>query len=241
MGRLFNMDNKFFQVMGRIADLLILNLLFLVCCIPVITIGPSLAALHYVLLKMSRNEESYLIRSFFKSFKENFRQGVIINLILLAAALILYVDFNLISSMTGMMAKALYYIFLVLTLLFAMMYMYVYPLLAKFYNSVSTIFKNSMLMAIRHLPYTLLCLVISVLPFGIFLVPSYQAQATLLMLFFLMGCSLVTFINDHFFVKIFDNYIPDEEEEASGGMLSEGTEELPGSSQAPSDKNGGSL
>ena len=82
MNRFFSMDNKFFQAMGRIADLLILNLVFLVCCIPVVTIGPALTALHYVTLKMARNEESYIIRSFFKSFKQNFRQGLIINLIL---------------------------------------------------------------------------------------------------------------------------------------------------------------
>lgn len=237
MGRIFNMDNKFFQVMGRIADLIILNLIFLVCCIPVITIGPALTALHYVLMKMCRDEESYLIRSFFKSFKENFRQGVIINLIVLAAALILYMDFNLISAMTGTVAKALYYIFLVLALLFAMMYMYIYPLLAKFYNSIATIFKNSMLMAIRHLPYTLLCLVVSALPIGIFLIPNYQAQATLLMLFFLMGCSLVAFINDHFFVKIFNNYIPNEEEESGD----DGSGELPDNDQSPSDGSGSAL
>lgn len=69
MDRLFNMDNKFFTVMGRVADLIMLNVVFLICCLPIVTIGASLTALHYVTLKMARNEESYIIRSFFKSFK----------------------------------------------------------------------------------------------------------------------------------------------------------------------------
>ena len=69
MDRLFNMDNKFFTVMGRVADLIMLNVVFLICCLPIVTIGASLTALHYVTLKMTRNEESYIIRSFFKSFK----------------------------------------------------------------------------------------------------------------------------------------------------------------------------
>ena len=66
MDKLFNMDNKFFTVMGHVADLMILNIVFLICCLPVVTIGASLTALHYVTLKMARNEESYIVRSFFK-------------------------------------------------------------------------------------------------------------------------------------------------------------------------------
>ena len=86
MDRLFNMDNKFFTVMGRVADLIMLNVVFLICCLPIVTIGASLTALHYVTLKMTRNEESYIIRSFFKSFKQNFKQATVINLIMLAVA-----------------------------------------------------------------------------------------------------------------------------------------------------------
>ena len=82
MDRLFNMDNKFFTVMGRVADLIMLNVVFLICCLPIVTIGASLTALHYVTLKMARNEESYIIRSFFKSFKQNFKQATVINLII---------------------------------------------------------------------------------------------------------------------------------------------------------------
>lgn len=88
MDRLFNMDNKFFTVMGRVADLIMLNVVFLICCLPIVTIGASLTALHYVTLKMARNEESYIIRSFFKSFKQNFKQATVINLIMLAVAAI---------------------------------------------------------------------------------------------------------------------------------------------------------
>ena len=100
MDKLFNMDNKFFTVMGHVADLMILNIVFLICCLPVVTIGASLTALHYVTLKMARNEESYIVRSFFKSFKQNFRQATIINLIMLAVGAVLYVDLNIVTNMT---------------------------------------------------------------------------------------------------------------------------------------------
>ena len=80
MNRFFNMDNKFFVFMGRVADLLLLNFLCILCCIPVVTAGASITALYYVTLKMARDEESYIARSFFRSFKQNFKQATIINI-----------------------------------------------------------------------------------------------------------------------------------------------------------------
>ena len=92
MDKLFNMDNKFFSFMGRAADLFMLNVVFVICCLPVVTIGASLTALHYVTLKMARNEESYIIRSFFKSFKQNFKQATGMWMLFLVAFFILSVD-----------------------------------------------------------------------------------------------------------------------------------------------------
>ena len=86
MNRFFNMDNKFFVFMGRVADLLLLNFLCILCCIPVVTAGASITALYYVTLKMARDEESYIARSFFRSFKQNFKQATIINIIMLLTA-----------------------------------------------------------------------------------------------------------------------------------------------------------
>ena len=63
---LFNMDNAFWRTMGKIADLIILNILFIICCIPIVTIGASYTALYTVMLKLVKNEEPYIFRGFFK-------------------------------------------------------------------------------------------------------------------------------------------------------------------------------
>ena len=68
MGRLFSLDSPLFSFLSKVADLILLNILVIICCIPVITVGASMTALHYVVLKMVRDEESYIVRSFFKSF-----------------------------------------------------------------------------------------------------------------------------------------------------------------------------
>ena len=99
MGRFFSMDNKFFTFMNKVADLCILNIICLVCCIPIVTAGASITAMYYVTLKMVRNEEAYIVRSFFKSFKDNFKQATIINLIMIAVGVVLYLDLNVAKNM----------------------------------------------------------------------------------------------------------------------------------------------
>ena len=101
MGRFFSMDNKFFTFMNKVADLCILNIICLVCCIPIVTAGASITAMYYVTLKMVRNEEAYIVRSFFKSFKDNFKQATIINLIMIAVGAVLYLDLNVAKNMPG--------------------------------------------------------------------------------------------------------------------------------------------
>ena len=130
MDRFFNMDNKFFTFMSRVADLIILNLLCIVCCIPVVTIGPSIAAMFYVTLKMVRNEESYIVRGFFKSFKQNLKQGIVINLIMLAAALLLYFDISICRSTPGTIGKVLMVLFMMILVVYLMIFLYLYPVLA---------------------------------------------------------------------------------------------------------------
>lgn len=217
MNRLFSMDNKFFVFMGRVADLCLLNILCLICCIPIITAGASLTALFYVTLKMVRNEEAYIIRSFFKSFKENFKQATIINIIMLAAAALLYLDTTISRSMAAPMSQVMGLIFAVFSLIFAMIFLYVYPLLAKFYNSIKNTFRNALLMSIRHLPYTILMLLISLCPLLVFFIPTLQVQMTVILLLVFFGVAVVAYVNSIFFVKIFDKYIPEEEGAEAAG------------------------
>ena len=213
MDRFFNMDNKFFTVMNRVADLIILNLLCLVLCIPVVTIGPALTALFYMTLKMVRNEESYIVRGFFHSFKDNFKQGLVINLIMLAAGGLLWLDFSLVNQMEGISAIVMYFLLMIVLLLYLMIFTYVYPVLSKFVNTVRGTFTNAFLMSIRHLPYTLLMILVTVIPIVAIFFAAGQLQGILTPLYLLVAVSGVAYINSYFLVRIFDNYIPKTEEE----------------------------
>lgn len=216
MGRFFNMDNKFFVFMGRLADLCMLNILCIICCLPVVTAGASLTALYYVTMKMVRNEESYIFRSFFKSFKQNFRQATVINLIMLAAAALLYLDTRITKAMADPVGKILAMIFALFTMIYLIILLYLYPVLAKFYNSIKNTLKNALLMGIRHLPYTFLMLAVCASPLLILFIPSFQVQMFLILVLILIGPALAAYCNSHFFVRIFDKYIPEEADASEG-------------------------
>ena len=97
---IFDMDSGFFRALSRLADLMILNLIFVVCCIPIVTIGPALTAMHYVTLKMVDNEEGYIVRGFFKSFRQNLRQAIIIWVIMLLLGCLLATDLLILREAT---------------------------------------------------------------------------------------------------------------------------------------------
>ena len=90
MRSFFNLDNPLMQFLSTLTDIVILNVISLICCIPVVTIGASLTALHYVTIRMARKEEGYIIRDFFKSFRQNFIQSTVIWLLFLVISFFFY-------------------------------------------------------------------------------------------------------------------------------------------------------
>ena len=74
---IFEEGSPFQGFLNKVTDLLILNLVTLLLCLPVITAGAALTAMHYVLLKMVRGEEGYIVKSFFRAFKREFRQATV--------------------------------------------------------------------------------------------------------------------------------------------------------------------
>lgn len=218
MSGFFDMDNKFFTAMSKVADFCILTIVALICCIPIITIGASLTSLYYVTLKMVRNEESYIVRSFFKAFKQNFRQATIIHLIMLVIAGILGCDMYFSYQMDNAVGRVLRVSFMVIAIFYLVVLLYVYPILAKFYNSIKNTLRNALFMAILNLPYTVIMLLIAACPILIFFVKSAVIQSILFMLLVFFGLGTIAYYQSFFFVKIFDKYIPNEEEGTVSGQ-----------------------
>lgn len=215
MNRFFNMESPIFVFLSRMADLMILNVVFLITCIPIVTIGAAWTSLYYVTLKMVRNEESYIVRSYLKSFKQNFKQSTLMWIIVLILGFLLYMDLRImtvIESSAGSNVIRIGIYMLGLVGIFVLQYLF--PLVAKFFNSTKNMFRNAFLMAIRHLPQTVIMAVISVGSVIITFLNGWTLTYGLL-IWIMIGFALVAMANSWFLVRIFDKYIPEEEDQTS--------------------------
>lgn len=212
MSRFFNMESPIFVFLSRMADLMILNVVFLITCIPIVTIGAAWSSLYYVTLKMVRNEESYIVRSYFKSFKQNFKQSTLIWIIVLILGFLLYMDLRIMTVMESSAGSNVIRIGIyMLGLVGIFVLQYLFPLVAKFFNSTKNMFRNAFLMAIRHLPQTVVMAVISAGSVILTFLNGWTLTYGLL-IWIMVGFALVAMANSWFLVRIFDNYVPKEEE-----------------------------
>ena len=156
-------DSPVMRVLGRLGDIIILNMIFVVGCIPVITIGTSLSALYAVAMKMARGEDPSVWKEFWKAYKRNFRPATICWLVMAVIAILLFVDFRIIGVLkrgSESMYSIMRIVLAVILGMWMLMFQYLFPYIARFENTVKQTLKNAFLLMIRHLPWALLLLVI---------------------------------------------------------------------------------
>ena len=151
MGNLFNMDNAFFRFMGKLFDVVALSLVYVIVCIPLITIGPATSALYYASVKSIRRDRSYPIKEFFHSFKRDFRQSFIMELILIIVGIILYVDIKFIGGYVEGLLENVRYVYLVIGLVLLFISIYAFPIISRFSLKLTGILKLSFYLSIRHI------------------------------------------------------------------------------------------
>ena len=162
-------DSNFMSSLGVLANLMLLNFLTILLCIPVVTAGASLTAMHYVLQKQARDEEGDLMQQFFRSFKLNFKQATIIWIIMLVVYAAMFVDWRIIrmqgDQFPGIVIILLYGAIAVIYLIS----LYVLPVLARYRNTIGGTFKTAFAMAVYGFSRmrTLLCGIINLLPLAI--------------------------------------------------------------------------
>lgn len=200
MNGLFSINGSLWNISNKALHFLWLSILWLVCSLPVVTIGASTSALYSITLKYARDEEGYLTSSFFTAFRQNWKQGTAIWLILLLVGLFLGVDFVVYyrSGATGIGHMILMTLCFSLTLVYILMNLYVYAVLAKFQNSVFHILKNSCIMAVCHWPSSLAMLILSL----VILAAGFLAFPPLL---FFTPAGL-SYLHAKFLCRIFDRY-----------------------------------
>lgn len=208
MSRFFDLESPLMTGLNKFADLIILNLLTIVCCIPIFTIGASITALHYVCLKIVRDEETYIVKSYIKSFKQNFKQATIIWLIELVVIVILVMDFYLMGHSNVEFPSWLPAALLAVDGLIFILGLHIFPLLSRFENSVSRTIKNSVMIGILTLPRTVLMAIVCAVP----VVLIYFFEQILAPLMLLLGISGPAFVCALIYNKTFKRFEPKQED-----------------------------
>lgn len=219
MGGIFSLDGPLARVLGRVADCLILSVLWLLCSLPLVTMGAATAALYTMTLRMVRNEEGKIVSGFWKAFRLNLCQGICIHLILTVLAVMIYIHSRSVQVMEGQIRM----VFWAGTCLFGLVWLmetaFVYPVLARFSNSVVNIMKNALLMAAGNVPVFFGVIIITGLPVWTLLLNTKLFIVSLPAWIFL-GPGVIAWLNSYLFHRCFRKYIPEEtaESEESGGF-----------------------
>ena len=185
MSRFFDYDNLLFRFLSKVADLIVLNVLFLLFSIPLVTIGASLTAAHFAALKLYR-EEGHVFGNFWKSFRENFKQSTIIWLLyLIYLAITCSSCIRLFSGeeTMGIIMQGTLLAAIVLSISFAL---WVFPLQSKFVNPIKRTVRNAFIMMFKHILRTAFMLVVSILPFLI--------SVKMILLILLLGFSVPIYV-----------------------------------------------
>lgn len=195
-------DNVIVRALNKICDMVCLNVLWLICCIPIITIGASTTALYTIMLKMVRNEEGYIFRGFFKAFKSNFKQSTVIWLILLLLGIVCWIDYRVAGALPGTAGFVMRAIFLLVGFILLSVVIYVFPLTARYENTTRATLRNALILTVGRLPYTILMVAVAVAA----VIASLWNTATLMFaipLWFLIGGSLIAWINSYILRRVF--------------------------------------
>lgn len=201
---LMDQDHPVHRFFNTIGDVVLLNLLFLLCCIPVITIGPALTALFHCTLRIVKGSLDGAFSTFFSAFRQNFLQALAAWLLFLAAALILVSNLRFLESRPA--GRPFYLMSGFPAALLAIYFLYVFPVIAAFSNRLFPLIKNAYAFALLHFPSTAVMAFLTIFPMymtyqDLQLMPLYACC------WFFFGFSLTALANSLLLYRIFRPYL----------------------------------
>lgn len=207
MAGIFNYDNKLMTGLNKICDCMIVSVLWLICSLPIFTIGASTAALYYTVNKSIRHSRGYAYKEFWSAFKSNFKQGTVVWLFTLVVYLLGAADCYILYKLGDAISfsNVLMVIIVALVIFLTMWMLYVFPYMARFAVPTKAMMKNCFIIMIANIPWTLLL----VLLFAVSLVLAYFVGVISL---FMPVIYMV--VANRILEKVFRKYMSDEDIEA---------------------------
>ncbi len=205
MKGLFHYDGYLNKILTKIMYIVAVNLLFIIASVPLVTIGASWTAMHTVLFQFLQNDEPDILKTFFKSFRENLKKASCIWIGMLAVAATLVFNYYALYHMAGAWTEIVRIFFNFILLFWGVLWIYVFPAIAYYQNSILGYLQFSIRVALAHLPVTVVILILQTVPvlFVLFLA-QYLPMAVLLLV--CCGFSLPSYGAACFLLKLFKRY-----------------------------------
>lgn len=206
---IFNSDGWFARIFGTIGDIIVVNILFIICSIPIFTMGASMSAMYYTLLKKQRTGETGgIIKLFFRGFKDNFKKSTIAWLLFLLIAFVFSLDFNLFGKGGPQENKLMYYTSVIFFILICFIAIYLFPVISAFENTLKNLILQSIYMAAKNFIFTIIIMILYTLP-AYFLLASPQVFMVGIFILIVCGFGLIAYLSSFMFIKAFSPYLED--------------------------------
>jgi uncharacterized membrane protein YesL len=210
---LFKYDSAVSNILSKMWDFFILNIMWVICSLPLVTLGNATTAMYYSLIKMNRKEDYGTTKMFLHSFAQNLKQGCCLTIIFLLTGIVWYFGIQTYSTIGGLFGKIAMVVLSVALIIWGILFSYVFPLLAQFDNTIKNTIKNAFIISISNLDKTLIITVLNLIPLILFLEIPYIFVVSL-PIWLLGGIVIIAFLNTKIFVRIFDKYIATSVEDA---------------------------
>lgn len=161
--KIFDINSPLYRFMSTLTDLLKLNFCWLLCSLPIVTIGASTTAAFSVALKMAENKEGYVVRQFFKAFRENLKQGIPLGILACIAIYSLWFNFVNFKVFPEDLSVTMLVVGVIGTVFVGFSLLYAFALLARYENNLVNTLRNSFKISMRYIAQTImLCFVLAV-------------------------------------------------------------------------------
>ncbi len=201
----FVIDSPVMRFLGRIGDIIILNLIFVVTALPVVTVGMALSALYTVAMKLARGEDPSVLREYIRAFWRNRKPATICWLIMAAAGALIFLDFRLAGAFGGTLYTVVRLLLAMIFGVWMLTFLYLFPYIARFENTVFHSVKNALFLSAAHLPSTVMMLVISI---GLAVITLFTSRTFVIgtIGWFFAGFAAVAYTQSFLFCRIFSKY-----------------------------------
>lgn len=195
-------DSPVIAFLNKATDLILLNVLWILFSLPIVTIGASTTAMYHVCIISLRNGDGYVVSRFWKSFRQNFVQATLLWIPMGLLMILLYVDFMFWYTQNTVFSKVMFCTNIVISLMIIMVMMYIFPVMAKLEGNIRTTIKNAAAFAFGYLPYTLIVMLCN----GIFIGFNLHSVSFNVVTIFI-GFALLAYIKSFFYYKVFMKHI----------------------------------